>query len=495
MQTQHTTDIKPGGNYSATVSNGSGVSVELAYSTSDFLTRFEEITPNSDGNRHTWKNFEHYKCSNQSNASGVGLEVAGMQQFPADPPVWSTVGSVQFAIPARHLGPLLRRTGAGGFVWCWGEPGRPNQGLPGMYEKRQDGGFVPPPAGLNDMVATSLKTMLPSIKSDLSLVNSIIELKDFKSILSGLRNVHNRWKSYMLQNSVYDVPTRVSKLAAEELLNKGVPLKTTAKNTLGRTAGGYLQWKFAIAPLLSDIAAIQAAIAQYQRRLSDMVTRAGRVQRRHFAFKWRELTEYSTERDNTQWFPVYDPSGHFEPGSRYVSIREVFGEPSEFHAEIEYSYNFTRYQAANAQLLSLLDALGVNLNPAIIWNAIPWTFVLDWFIGVGRWLDQFKVTNMDPQINIVNYLWSVKRKRRVVCSHVCENWRGVQRDRFRVAMPTFIEEAYRRHVEMPGINSITSSGLNSQEFTLGASLVIARKWQPRSRGGRFSYHKPRITGV
>lgn len=492
MQTEHTIKSDPGGEYSVTVSDGSGVSVELSYSTSDSLRSFEEITPNSDGNRHTWKNFEHYKCSNQGSSSSIGLEVCGLQQFAQPPPVWSTVAGVQFTIPARHLGSLLRRSGSGGFVYCWGESGKPIQGLVGLYEKRQDGGFVPTPAGVETMVATSLKTMLPGIKSELSLVNSIIELKDFKSILTGIRSLHARWKTYMLQNSVYDLPTRVSKFSAEMLLAKKTPLKQTAKNTLGRTAGGFLQWKFAIAPLLSDIAAIQAAIALYQKRMSDMVTRAGRVRRRHFAFKWRELPEYINERDNTQWFPVFDPSGHFTPESRYVSVRQVFSEPSEFHAEIEYCYNFTRYQVANAQLLSLLDALGVNLNPAIIWNAIPWTFVLDWFIGVGRWLDQFKVTNMDPQINIVNYLWSVKRRRRIVCAHVCENWRGVQRDRFQVSMPTFVEEAYRRHVEMPGINSITSSGLNSQEFLLGASLVIARKWQPRRGGGKFSYHRPAV---
>jgi len=42
--------------------------------------------------------------------------------------------------------------------------------------------FIPEPAALNDLIALSQQKMLPEIKPELSLLNSIYELKDFKSI-------------------------------------------------------------------------------------------------------------------------------------------------------------------------------------------------------------------------------------------------------------------------------------------------------------------------
>ena len=128
---------------------------------------------------------------------------------------------------------------------------------------------------------------------------------------------------------------------------------------------------------------------------------------------------------------------------------------------------------------SHLDALGANLNPAIIWNAIPWSFVVDWVINVSQWLSTQRVGFMDPKINILRYLWSVKRVRSII----------VQRKAFApdyidgpykqvsgpVPLPTVRESAYCRVVGLPSEHSILTSGLNANEFSLAAALVISRR--------------------
>lgn len=384
-------------------------------------------------------------------------------------------------------------------MYAWGSPGRQIQGLPGFYEKREDGGFVPPPDRHADMEAQSLKVMIPSIKSDLSLLNSIYELKDFRSLLTvvpkakaaiaALKN-SSQWRSLMVSpsgyslsrlirettrqiaNSTVDLVTLVPRVARKGASKKQV-LAQLASDQRKRAAGLFLQWKFAISPLISDILGVYTALSSYQRRLNELIAKTGRPQRRHFSFRWQEFPDTIDERDNTQWFP-YPPHGGLIPKSRYVSFRRVITEPTTFHAEIEYNIVFSQYQLANAQVLGLLDSLGVNLNPRIVWAAIPWSFVIDWVAGVGRWLDQFAIDNMKPQINIRNYLSSVLRKRRIITSHICENWLDVQRDRQTVALPMVVETAYRRWVHIPSSSSIQTSGLNSMEFTLGAALVLAQ---------------------
>lgn len=49
-------------------------------------------------------------------------------------------------------------------------------------------------------------------------------------------------------------------------------------------------------------------------------------------------------------------------------------------------------------LRGLLDSLGFELNPNIIWDAVPFTFVIDWFFDVGSWLSRYKVDALELPI-------------------------------------------------------------------------------------------------
>jgi len=86
---------------------------------------------------------------------------------------------------------------------------------------------------------------------------------------------------------------------------------------------------------------------------------------------------------------------------------------------------------------------------------------------------------MEPEINIQRCLWSIRRERSV---YATSRLRAV-RNAF--VEPTYYppqsivrgvvtETAYSRHVFTPDVNSLTTSGVNSSEFTLGAALVFAR---------------------
>lgn len=123
-------------------------------------------------------------------------------------------------------------------------------------------------------------------------------------------------------------------------------------------------------------------------------------------------------------------------------------------------------------MLGLLDALGVNSNPAILWNAVKYTFILDWVLGVGRYLDQFKRPLMEPLVNIHGALWSVSWNRRTEWSKTYFD--DILGQEVRVVMPAIEETAYGRHLFMPGKSSLTTSGLTSSEVILGGALLVAR---------------------
>jgi hypothetical protein len=53
-------------------------------------------------------------------------------------------------------------------------------------------------------------------------------------------------------------------------------------------------------------------------------------------------------------------------------------------------------------LAGFLDSLGFELNPRIIWEAIPFSFVIDWFFGVGTFLQRLKIDTLELPINLVD---------------------------------------------------------------------------------------------
>jgi len=52
-------------------------------------------------------------------------------------------------------------------------------------------------------------------------------------------------------------------------------------------------------------------------------------------------------------------------------------------------------------LRGLLTVAGVELNPGIIWDAIPFSFVVDWFSNVGDFLEQYRHKALELPINVL----------------------------------------------------------------------------------------------
>lgn len=419
-----------------------------------YTKTFEAHTPNSSKDKQEWKNYQHYKRSviiPQPAVSVTGSVNVHAEEYPH----WYDTFS------SKHP-----------FAWScseFGAPGDPTDGLEEWFNS--DGvGFTPDPSGLNGLKQASLNSMLPLIKGELSLINSIIELKDFKSLPKTIK--------------------KMKELAETTLYGLSVGGRPTLRRYLNASADGYLQTQFNILPLLSDISGIYTAVTKIRARISKLVSEQGQSQTRHYR---RDLGT-SGPQISEQTFASPAPLGanayacNYSCGVVSEAKRYVYTDKSVFHAEVQYNYNYTAYQVEHAQLLGLLDAFGVNLNPAIIWNAIPWTFVIDWVLGVSRWLDNRKLLNMEPVINIYRYLWSITRQRRVLVYRdvrFTTKYHDIGPSDFGMnpshQMPGCFESSYKRVVETPSVGSIVSSGLSLKEFSLGAALIVSGTHHKRNR--------------
>lgn len=433
---------------------------------------YERMLDEASGSKKDWHNCEHYKCFVNMSAYHIascdwstldfGLSKAWVGKFPSHYIVSLFEGYHAPIYSAQRL----------------------------LYLERSDGGFVPPPDNLDELVSTSFRKMLPAIKDELSLINSVIELKDFSSLpktLTKIADVLPRLKNLALTViGKSKGSTGVSRTTRRYRTTFRKEFGPTLSELLRASADGYLQASFNILPLLSDIAGIYTALSRTQERVRTLVARQNKLQIRHFtrSVPLPIVPSYShafaigpyTVVSNPGGEPVYD--GH---ALGMLITENVIEASVKFHAEIEFSYHFTRFQAENAQLLGLLDALGVNLNPSIIWNAIPWSFMVDWVFGVSRWLNDRKVLNLSPVTNITRYLWSATNARVIRRSFQTYQTGADMNSVLQTYLPDVLETSFRRDVGIPESNSVILSELSNKELSLGVALAITRK-KRKNRG-------------
>lgn len=328
----------------------------------------------------------------------------------------------------------------------YGNAWNPFIGLPelGLYLNGQP--QPPDVPELNKLLVNALENILPGIRPELSLVNSLIELKDFKS-LPKLR-------------------TKLQNLA--HLWDKSGPGKKTLKELLGVSADTYLQSEFNVKPVFSDLAGIYRAVASVRAQLERLYAQEHRYLTSHFRQSLSTLFP-SGEESVTQ-------SGLYQ-GCKFRRVYET--KTALLHVTVDYAYNLRGVPKELALVDAFLDALGVTFNPSTIWNAIPWSFVVDWVLGVSRWLDQFRSRALDPKTIIYRCCYSIKVDRTVFC-YLQNSLGGPVSSETPVSQVR--QTSYHRRRFSPNlIASISSSSVNLKEFTLAGALGTSRIMRRRRR--------------
>jgi len=430
----------------------------------------------------TWKPCQHYKCY-LADTVGAALDLPPVTPWKCQSATALGFYTTKFEGVDPYLvvdSPVFRAS--------FGEYGLHSAGLPSCTVSNKDQSFVPAPFGLSSLVERSLKSMLPDLKSELSLINSIIELKDFvtlKHTITGALQTLSNVAKFSKRGFRALGPGPLSIVRKSFDPSQGLTLRELTHTG----ADGFLQAEFNILPLLSDLQAIQKALVTVHKRMNRLLQQEGRPQKRHWTYKWipgefvGANSTITYQLNLGQFAGYYNPSGQtgvYRALSGSISVDRIVEvlNPATFHAEIEYTYEFTQYQREHAEVLSLLDLLGVDLNPVIIWNAIPWSFVIDWVIGINRWLANRRQLNMEPRLSISRYMWSwsyTRKIRTVYYSPTTEAGRRIPR----TYLPDLYEEAYRRDIEMPSFsNSLYGSGFSGMELSLGGALAITRAYHP-----------------
>jgi hypothetical protein len=224
---------------------------------------------------------------------------------------------------------------------------------------------------------------------------------------------------------------------------------------------------FNLKPMLSDICAIRSTVSNIKKEVQKLLDNEGKPRHLH----WRCPISGIVSSDE-----ITEPSSNIPSYMRgKVSFRRIVnvGEAT-FNATIELSYKLDAWQRQNALLGGYLDALGVSVNPQVLWNAIPWSFVVDWVVDIGQFLSQFNRRTLEPTTVIRRFIVSQTVSRSVRTYHkfgIDSPW-GSSGD---VPSIDITEKAYIRSLmDADVIRWFRTSGLSSTEVSLASALLASR---------------------
>jgi hypothetical protein len=220
--------------------------------------------------------------------------------------------------------------------------------------------------------------MTPSFEGEVQLTNFLLELTD----LEVLFRLGTQWfRRAAFWRDVLKGSRKLRKLTLKELLS------VSSKEL----ANLHLTYAFGVRPFIADVHELYKSLAGYERNISSFLAKRRVPQVRHY-----QKT-------------VVQDSGQQLGGSTYYTTRTDYTRSSVLNATMKYTYDCPDIKTISDHSKVLRDMLGLRFGLPQLWEAIPFSFVVDWFFRVQDFLDlHFQDPLWDINLTVIDFCVSAK---------------------------------------------------------------------------------------
>jgi hypothetical protein len=242
-------------------------------------------------------------------------------------------------------------------------------------------------------------------------------------------------------------------------------LKTAPKKGLGFISNGYLYYSFGVAPLISDMKKIGHSVSSFRRKLDAVIQNAGQKISVH-----RSVVGSidGISRDGNNNWPLLYKSGPGVNGSWDAQVITL--KPPTMTCTIQ-GFRENKYHSKAFQTLDYLASRFGSIGPAsFLWERIPFSFVVDWFLDLSGVINQIDNTLTGNSKKItggsLSQAWKVLLpiyKRQYSPTELSDN------DNSQIA--TVELSAYYRKAIQPTVSVGLSGRFGKKQISLSAALL------------------------
>jgi hypothetical protein len=147
----------------------------------------------------------------------------------------------------------------------------------------------------------------------------------------------------------------------------------------------------------------------------------------------------------------------------------VWAEGSFRYYRPELDPNHDSFPGELAQAKRLLLLYGARINPAVIYRVMPWTWLIDWFTGLGR---NISILNSAYEDQVAARYVYIMCHQKVKVSQTGTIF--FQSGDHRINWDRFYETKFRESADSPYGFSLPWSGLTPKQLAILGALGISR---------------------
>lgn len=221
----------------------------------------------------------------------------------------------------------------------------------------------------NDFLREALQSIKPKLKASMSLPNFLLELKDIARIIpdsAQLTRYADALRGY----------------SGNPFRKKRIPRSKRVSEAAHFAASQHLSAQFGYLPLIDDAFKLYESILSFNRKLKELKRRANRPVSGYYV-KYNTYTDPEVTTHNWSNYCRF----YYQD---QVTVKTIIGINYQYDvsmAAIKTPFVFTKY-------------LGFRSNPRVLWDAIPFSFVIDWFLGIGKFLEVYDEGAVPVTMNI-----------------------------------------------------------------------------------------------
>jgi len=238
-----------------------------------------------------------------------------------------------------------------------------------------------------------------------------------------------------------------------------------SKSILKSAANSYLTLEFGWLPLISDIQAMMHVLERVQARIAWLKSTAG-----HHTQLGKTATNFVTPpwNNGSSVLTVMHTSG--------LRYRYVLSDYQiTFRAKGRLFHNMKDLDEASSLVAGLLGAFGFTNPTLIVWEAIPYSFVVDWLFNIQELIQRYgTLQDVASQWKIDRLCWSVKTSARVTVYQ--QNISGSGTLYWESLRSSFLLEKYQRNAGL----SVSSSILTLVSPTFKQQVLLAALFAGKS---------------
>lgn len=188
----------------------------------------------------------------------------------------------------------------------------------------------------------------------------------------------------LIATSLYKKWVKLSDKTKREV-NLGFRAKGAVKDLSKEGADAYLQWSFALKPLIEESRALLEVAMGLSHTLTSSTSRVRKIP--HLMVESYDSAMFGIKGYTSLTFPSGSSVGGVVASPGNLEAFGGFRAFSDLDVRIAVRYRLTKpVHGWQEQATILNQKLGV-VYPSLLWDLSPWSFLIDWFSHIGRVVD------------------------------------------------------------------------------------------------------------